>query len=90
MSESLAINTSMTYEAKLVGKKGDDDFPCNGKISKIELNKTVSAISITKLDPGVGRGDAKYTQKNSSTVGVHYWLDPGTKLTYNLKVWVRD
>ncbi|MDJ1174753.1 hypothetical protein [Roseofilum capinflatum] len=83
----------MTYEAKLVGKKGDDDFPCNGKISRIDFNKSVSAIPLTEgrvAIPGVGRGDAKYTQKNSSTVGVHYWLEPGTKLTYSLKVWVSD
>ncbi|MDB9519123.1 hypothetical protein PN466_19440 [Roseofilum reptotaenium CS-1145] len=105
MSERLAIDSSINYEAKWVGKKGDDDFSYNAKkISRIEFNKSVSAIPLAELGdvslpliaktkasiPGSGHGDAKVAETTSSNVRVHYWLDPGTKLTYSLKVWVID
>jgi len=105
MSERLAIDSSINHEAKWVGKKGDDDFPYDAKkISRIEFNRSVSPIPLAELGdvslpfiaktkasiPGSGHGDAKVAETTSSNVRVHYWLDAGTKLTYNLKVWVID
>lgn len=48
MSERLAVDTSMTYQSKVFGQKGDDDFPCSGKISRIHFNKSASAIPLTE------------------------------------------
>ncbi|WP_051039182.1 hypothetical protein [Nostoc sp. PCC 7524] len=95
MPERLVIDTSMSYEAGLVGISGDESHPYNGKkITRIEFNKNVKSVPSVKVlgvsVPGAGRGDAHVAETTASHIRVHYWLDAGTKLTYNLKVWLSD
>lgn len=91
MSERLAVDVSQTYETGFLGKQGDDKFPCNGvKITRVEFHKEISKHRITPFDDGIGRGDAHTTDTALPDVGIHYWLDAGTKLHYVLKVWVED
>lgn len=40
--------------------------------------------------PGIRRDDAYTNDADLPDVGVHYWLDAGTRLKYTLKVWVED
>ncbi|BAG02072.1 unknown protein [Microcystis aeruginosa NIES-843] len=37
-----------------------------------------------------GPGDAHTNDTELPDIGVHYWLDAGTRLKYILKVWVED
>ncbi|ELS48560.1 hypothetical protein C789_1608 [Microcystis aeruginosa FACHB-905 = DIANCHI905] len=56
----------------------------------MEFHKEVSKHRITPFDDGIGRGDAHTNNTELPDVGVHYWLDAGTRLKYILKVWVED
>ena len=95
MAERLAVDASRTYESGILGKRGDDKFPCNGtRITRVEFHKEVSSKSIDVPGPwdlpGTGRGDAHTNDTELPDIGVHYWLDAGTRLHYVLKVWVED
>lgn len=96
MSERLAIDVSRSYTSGFLGKRGDDKFPCTGnKISRVEFHKDISAVSVRSPSglfkiPGLGRGDAYTNDTDLPDIGVHYWVEMGTKLTYSLKVWVED
>ncbi len=91
MTERLAVDVSQNYETGFLGRRGDDRFPCNGaRITRVEFHKDISKHRITPWDDGIGRGDAHTTDTELPDIGVHYWLDAGTKLTYSLKVWVED
>ncbi len=94
MAERLGLDVSRTYESGVLGKRGDDKFPIQaGRIVRVEFHKEVKSIPIkTGLFsvPGMGRGDAYTNDTDLPDVGVHYWLDAGTKLVYHLKVWIDD
>lgn len=99
MTERLAVDVSLTYEAEAIGKRGDDLHPCNGtKIARVQFDKQVSSRPAGRIPtpfgsidiPGLRRGDAHTTDTDLPDIGVHYWLDAGTKLSYQLKVWVED
>ena len=87
MPERLALDVSRTYISGWLGKRGNDRFPCTGsRIVRVEFNKEVSAADF----PSLGHGDAYTIDTDLPDVGVHYWIDAGTKLVYHLKVWVED
>jgi hypothetical protein len=47
MAERLAVDVSRTYESGMLGKRGDDKFPCNGtRITRVEFHKEISSKSI--------------------------------------------
>jgi hypothetical protein len=86
LSECLAIDLQKNYSAKLLGGKGDDSYPMNGKtIKRVELNHSVKATGPFGLG---GRGNANVDKQDSTEVVVHFWYDAYTDLSYSLKVWV--
>jgi hypothetical protein len=87
MAERLAVDVSRTYETEWLGKRGDDKFPCTGaKITRVEFHKEVGPHGYLKIS----RGDAHTNDTELPDIGVHYWLEAGTKLHYVLRVWVED
>ena len=92
MAEVLAIDVTREHKTGVLGTKGDDKFPCQGKkITRVEFDKKVSAIDISVLGipiPGTGQGNAFTSDTELPDVAVHYWADAGTKLEYSLKVWI--
>ena len=91
MAERLAVDISRIYETGWLGKKGDDTFPCTGsQITRVEFHKEVSKKDINRFVPGLGQGNVYTSDTQLPDIGVHYWLDAGTRLKYILKVWVED
>lgn len=86
LSECLAVDATKNYSAGLLGARGDDNYPMNGRvITRVEFNRSVDCND--RLCIG-GHGDAYISKQDSESIKVHFWYDAFTKLTYHLKVWV--
>lgn len=83
MAERLALDTTVTRDTQIFGKRWDDKYPVTGtKITRLEFTKNIGGI--------LGRGDAFPADTELPDVVIHCWLDLQSKLTYTLKVWVED
>ncbi len=79
-TECLYLEKKVEHSRGLFGGKGDDPFPMNGKtITRIEFNPSTS-----------GSGNATITKQDSESVVVHWWLDAFSKVSYTLRIWVKE
>jgi len=84
VTEVICLEETREFKTNYLGVKERTTFVCSkGNVSRHGFSAEVSKNG----DIGLGKGAARVESIKNNKITVYHWMDAGTKLKYNLKVW---